>query len=53
MIEYQIMKHPQVINQKELYIKRTDEDTYEQKDIPLLDTEISDLGTRNLQKGIG
>jgi len=53
MVEYQIMKHPQVINQKELYIKRYDESTWEQKDISIADTEIADLGTRNLQRGVG
>lgn len=51
-IEYQIMKHPQVVNQKELYIKRADVATYEQKDISILDDEIADLGARNIQRGL-
>lgn len=51
-IEYQIMKHPQVINQKELYIKRSDVATYAQEDVSILDDEIADLGTRNLQRGL-
>ena len=53
MIEYQIMKHPQVINQKELYIKRSTVSDWEQKDVVLADVEIADLGTRNLQRGVG
>jgi len=53
MVEYQIMKHPQILNQKELYIKRSASGTWLQTDVPLLDNEIGDLGTRNLQRGVG
>ena len=52
-IEHQIMKHPQVINQKELYIKRFDVADWAKEDIVLADNEIADLGTRNLQRGVG
>jgi len=52
-IEYEIMKHPNVWRQKELYIKRSDQDTWKQEDVYLADDEIPDLGTRNLQRGIG
>jgi len=52
-IEHQIMRHPQVINQKELYIKRSDVSTWGQADIAIFDDEIADLGTRNLQRGVG
>ena len=51
MIEYEIMKQPQITNQKELYIKRHDSDEWLQRDVSLFDYEIADLGTRNLQRG--
>jgi len=52
-IEYEIMKHPNVWRQKELYIKRSDQSVWEQEDIYLADDEIPDLGSRNLQRGVG
>jgi len=51
-IEHQIMKHPQIINQKELYIKRYDVEEWGQDDIVIADIEIADLGTRSFQRGI-
>lgn len=52
-IEQQIMRHTQVINQKELYIKRSDVSGWAQDDINIADTEIGDLGSRSLQRGVG
>jgi uncharacterized phage protein gp47/JayE len=52
-IEYHVMRHPNVWRQKELYIKRSDQASWTQEDIYLGDNEIPDLGTRNLQLGVG
>lgn len=52
-IEYEIMKHPNVYNQRDLYIKRADQTTWTQDDVVVLEEEIADLGTRSLQRGIG
>jgi hypothetical protein len=52
-IEHQIMRHPQVINQKNTYIKRADQSTWLQEDVAILEDEIADLGSRNLQRGVG
>jgi len=51
-IEHQIMKHPSVVNQKEVYIKRSDTSIWAQDDINILDDEIPDLGTRSFQRGV-
>lgn len=51
-IEHQIMRHPSVTNQKNIYIKRSDVSVWGQEDINMLDYEIPDLGTRNFQRGI-
>ena len=51
-MEYEIMRHPSVTNQKELYIKRADSTIWHQDDLPILENEIADLGSRNLQRGI-
>lgn len=51
-IEYEIMKHPQVWKQRELYIKRSDTSDWIQEDIPILEDEIADLGTRSFARGL-
>ena len=45
------MNHSQVSKLEELYIKRTVDATWVQRDIGILDTEIPDLGTRTFQRG--
>jgi len=50
-IHQEIMKHPQVINLKELKIKRTDVGDYDELDLPISEEEIPDLGTSSFQRG--
>jgi len=50
-IHNEIMKHRQVINLKELLIKRADVGDYDELDLPILDSEIPDLGSSSFQKG--
>jgi len=50
-IHQEIMKHPQVINLKELEIKRADTGSYAELDLPILDIEIPDLGSSSFQRG--
>jgi len=50
-IHNEIMKHSQVTNLKELLIKRADVGSYDILDLPIVDTEIPDLGTSSLQRG--
>ena len=52
-IEYEVMKHPQVWRQKELWIKRQDVEAWGQEDLAIGDDEIADLGTRSIQLGVG
>jgi len=50
-IHHEIMKHTQVINLKELLIKRSDTGSYDELDLPILDSEIPDLGSSSFQRG--
>jgi len=50
-IHHEIMKHPQVTNLKELSIKRADIGSYGELDLPILDSEIPDLGSSSFQRG--
>ena len=50
-IHHEIMKHVQVINLKELLIKRSDTGSYNELDLPILDSEIPDLGSSSFQRG--
>ena len=50
-IHQEIMKHPQIINLKELLIKRTDTGSYGELDLPISDDEIPDLGASSFQRG--
>ena len=50
-IHHEIMKHTQVINLKELLIKRADTGSYDELDLPILDSEIPDLGSSSFQRG--
>ena len=50
-IHHEIMKHTQVTNLKELLIKRADTGSYDELDLPILDTEIPDLGSSSFQRG--
>jgi len=50
-IHHEIMKHQQVINLKELLIKRADIGSYDELDLPILDSEIPDLGSSSFQRG--
>ena len=50
-IHNEIMKHTQVINLKELLIKRADTGSYDELDLPILDAEIPDLGSSSFQRG--
>ena len=50
-IHHQIMKHIQVINLKDLLIKIADTGNYDELDLPILDTQITDLGSSSFQKG--
>ncbi len=50
-IHNEIMKHSQVTNLKELLIKRADTGSYDELDLPILDTEIPDLGSSSFQRG--
>ena len=50
-IHNEIMKHRQVINLKELLIKRADTGSYDELDLPILDSEIPDLGSSSFQRG--
>ena len=46
-----IMDHPQVYKIEDLYIKRSDQEEWVQRDLGILDDEIPDLGTRSFQRG--
>ena len=50
-IHHEIMKHTQVTNLKELLIKRADTGSYDELDLPILDSEIPDLGSSSFQRG--
>lgn len=54
-IHHEIMKHVQVINLKELLIKRANTDEisydYDELDLPILDSQIPDLGSSSFQRG--
>jgi len=50
-IHQEIMKHPQIINLKELLIKRADTGSYDELDLAISDDEITDLGTSSFQRG--
>ncbi len=50
-IHHEIMKHTQVINLKDLLIKRADTGSYDELDLAILDTEIPDLGSSSFQRG--
>lgn len=50
-IHQEIMKHPQVINLKELKIKRADTGSYDELDLAISDDEIPDLGSSSFQRG--
>ena len=50
-IHHEIMKHTQVTNLKELLIKRSDIGSYDELDLPILDSEIPDLGSSSFQRG--
>jgi len=50
-IHHEIMKHAQVTNLKELLIKRVDTGSYDELDLPILDSEIPDLGSSSFQRG--
>jgi len=50
-IHHEIMKHRQVINLKELEIKRADVGDYDELDLPISDNEIPDLGSSSFQCG--
>ena len=50
-IHQEIMKHPQVINLKQLLIKRADVGSYEELDLAISDDEIPDLGASSFQRG--
>lgn len=52
-VEYEVMRHPNVWKQRELYIRRSDVGDWKQEDISILDDEIADLGARSIQRGIG
>jgi len=50
-IHQEIMKHPQIINLKELKIKRADIGSYDELDLAISDNEIPDLGSSSFQRG--
>jgi hypothetical protein len=50
-IHQAIMQHSQVTNLKELKIKRADAGSYDELDLPILDSEIPDLGASSFQRG--
>ena len=50
-IHNEIMKHSQVINLKDLLIKRADTGSYDELDLAILDSEIPDLGSSSFQRG--
>ena len=45
------MDHSQVSKLEDLYIKRSEDATWVQRDLGILDNEIPDLGTRTFQRG--
>jgi len=50
-IHQEIMKHTQVINLKDLKIKRQDVGSYDELDLAIQDDEIPDLGLTSFQRG--
>jgi len=50
-IHQEIMKHTQVTNLKELLIKIADVGSYDELDLPILDSQIPDLGSSSFQRG--